>query len=103
MSAPADTRDQSTAFALLDLIQGSVITQESALRDDARIPARHRSKIAGNAIGPDGALFVIEYVLPGGNALHIGNIIDLWLLLMRQLGRFRLSRPNPFGGRRDQE
>lgn len=34
------------------------------------------------AIKPDGALFVIEYVLPGGNARHIGNIIDLWLLLM---------------------
>lgn len=35
-----------------------------------------------NAIGPNGSLFVIEYVLPEGNERHIGNIIDLWLLLM---------------------
>lgn len=34
------------------------------------------------AIGPDGTLFVIEYVLRGNNARHIGNIIDMWLLLM---------------------
>jgi hypothetical protein len=35
-----------------------------------------------DAINPDGALFVIEYVLPGQNHRHIGNIIDLWLMLL---------------------
>ena len=34
-----------------------------------------------DAIKPDGALYVIEYVLPGRNSRHIGNIIDLWLML----------------------
>lgn len=35
-----------------------------------------------DAISADGALFVIEYVLTGNNTRHIGNIIDLWLMLM---------------------
>jgi hypothetical protein len=34
------------------------------------------------AINADGSLFVVEYVLPGKNARHIGNIIDLWLMLL---------------------
>lgn len=34
------------------------------------------------AIAPDGTMLVIEYVLPGNNERHIGNIIDLWLLLL---------------------
>ncbi|MFJ9821230.1 methyltransferase [Streptomyces sp. NPDC101151] len=34
------------------------------------------------AISPDGKLLVIEYVLDGNNERHLGNIIDLWLLLM---------------------
>ncbi|MFL5909556.1 MAG: methyltransferase [Gaiellaceae bacterium] len=41
--------------------------------------------ILGNvrdAIAPDGKLLVIEYVLSGDNERHIGNIIDLWLLLL---------------------
>jgi hypothetical protein len=35
-----------------------------------------------DAINPDGTLLVIEYVLPGRNTRHIGNIIDLWLMLL---------------------
>jgi len=35
-----------------------------------------------NAISPDGTLLIFEYVLTGQNAHHIGNIVDLWLLLM---------------------
>lgn len=33
-----------------------------------------------DAINADGSLFVVEYVLPGHNERHIGNIIDLWLM-----------------------
>ncbi|MFD0683215.1 methyltransferase [Actinomadura fibrosa] len=35
-----------------------------------------------DAIAPDGRLLLIEYVLEGNNERHIGNIIDLWLLLL---------------------
>ncbi|HET9895096.1 MAG TPA: methyltransferase [Streptosporangiaceae bacterium] len=35
-----------------------------------------------DAIKPDGAVYVIEYVLPGQNNRHIGNIIDLWLMML---------------------
>jgi hypothetical protein len=35
-----------------------------------------------DAIAPDGVLLVAEYVLRGRNERHIGNIIDLWLLLL---------------------
>ncbi|MFI0450333.1 methyltransferase [Actinomadura sp. 6N118] len=35
-----------------------------------------------DAIAPDGTLLLIEYVLDGDNERHIGNIIDLWLLLL---------------------
>ncbi len=35
-----------------------------------------------DAISADGALFVIEYVLTGNNTRHIGNIIDIWLMLL---------------------
>jgi hypothetical protein len=35
-----------------------------------------------DAIAPDGKLLLIEYVLDGNNERHIGNIIDLWLLLL---------------------
>jgi hypothetical protein len=34
------------------------------------------------AMAPDGKLLVIEYVLNGNNEQHVGNIIDLWLLLL---------------------
>jgi hypothetical protein len=34
------------------------------------------------AIAPDGKMLVVEYVLNGNNERHIGNIIDLWLLLL---------------------
>lgn len=34
------------------------------------------------AIAPDGKMLVIEYVLNGNNERHIGNIIDMWLLLL---------------------
>lgn len=43
------------------------------------------------AIAADGTILVIEYVLPGGNERHIGNIIDLWLLLL--LGAKERTRP----------
>jgi hypothetical protein len=35
-----------------------------------------------DVISPEGYLFVAEYVLPGHNQRHPGNLIDLWLLLM---------------------
>lgn len=35
-----------------------------------------------DAIAADGKMLVIEYVLNGNNERHIGNIIDLWLLLL---------------------
>jgi O-methyltransferase domain/Dimerisation domain len=35
-----------------------------------------------DAIAPDGKMLVIEYVLSENNERHIGNIIDLWLLLL---------------------
>jgi O-methyltransferase/methyltransferase family protein len=35
-----------------------------------------------DAIAPDGKLLLIEYVLNGAGERHIGNIIDLWLLLL---------------------
>jgi hypothetical protein len=35
-----------------------------------------------DAISADGTLFVIEYVLPGNNTRHIGNVFDLWLMLI---------------------
>lgn len=35
-----------------------------------------------NAIAPDGKLLVIEYVLGDGNEKHLGNIIDLWLMVL---------------------
>ena len=34
------------------------------------------------AIAPGGRMLVIEYVLEENNKRHIGNIIDLWLLLL---------------------
>jgi hypothetical protein len=34
------------------------------------------------AIAPDGKLLVVEYVLNEDNERHIGNVIDLWLLLL---------------------
>ncbi|TNY36150.1 methyltransferase [Thermomonospora catenispora] len=34
------------------------------------------------AIAPDGRLLVMEYLLPENNRRHLGNIIDLWLMLM---------------------
>lgn len=34
------------------------------------------------AIAANGKLLVVEYVIPGDNERHIGNIIDLWLLLL---------------------
>jgi hypothetical protein len=34
------------------------------------------------AIAPDGKMLVIEYVLNGNNERHLGNIIDMWLLLL---------------------
>ncbi|MCO5971432.1 acetylserotonin O-methyltransferase [Actinoallomurus soli] len=34
------------------------------------------------AMASDGKVLVIEYVLNGNNERHIGNIIDLWLLLL---------------------
>lgn len=34
------------------------------------------------SIAPNGKLLVMEYVLSGNNERHIGNIIDLWLLLL---------------------
>lgn len=37
---------------------------------------------AREAIGPDGKLLVIEYVLPENNEHHLGHVIDLWLMLM---------------------
>jgi hypothetical protein len=37
---------------------------------------------AREAIGPDGKLLVIEYVLPENNEHHLGHTIDLWLMLM---------------------
>lgn len=35
-----------------------------------------------DAIAPDGTMLVIEYLLPENNERHIGNVIDLWLLLL---------------------
>jgi O-methyltransferase len=35
-----------------------------------------------SVINPDGKLLVMEYVLKGNNERHIGNVIDLWLLLL---------------------
>lgn len=35
-----------------------------------------------DAIASDGRILVIEYVLPGNNERHVGNVIDLWLLLL---------------------
>jgi hypothetical protein len=35
-----------------------------------------------DAIKADGAVYIIEYVLPEDNTKHIGNIIDLWLMLL---------------------
>lgn len=34
------------------------------------------------AIAPDGRMLVVEYVLKEDNRPHLGNIIDLWLLLL---------------------
>jgi hypothetical protein len=34
------------------------------------------------AIAPGGTLLVAEYVLGENNERHIGNVIDLWLLLL---------------------
>lgn len=34
------------------------------------------------ALAPGGKVLVIEYVLKGQNEKHIGNLIDLWLLLL---------------------
>jgi hypothetical protein len=44
-----------------------------------------------DAIAADGRMLVIEYVLTGNNQRHIGNIIDLWLLLL--LGAKERSLP----------
>lgn len=35
-----------------------------------------------DAIAPDGKVLIIEYVLKDDNTKHIGNIIDLWLMLL---------------------
>ncbi|MFC9117627.1 methyltransferase [Streptomyces sp. NPDC102359] len=37
---------------------------------------------AREAIAPGGKLLVIEYVLPEDNTPHLGNTVDLWLMLM---------------------
>ncbi|MFF1548896.1 methyltransferase [Streptomyces sp. NPDC058291] len=37
---------------------------------------------ARRAIAPGGKLLVIEYVIPENNEKHLGNTIDLWLMLM---------------------
>ncbi|HUY52399.1 MAG TPA: methyltransferase [Streptosporangiaceae bacterium] len=42
-------------------------------------------------IPPTGTLLVMEYVLTGNNERHIGNIIDLWLLLL--LGAKERTQP----------
>ncbi|HEX4833748.1 MAG TPA: methyltransferase [Trebonia sp.] len=34
------------------------------------------------AIAPDGKVLIVEYVLKADNKKHIGNIIDLWLMLL---------------------
>ncbi|MEU0399086.1 methyltransferase [Streptomyces sp. NPDC006197] len=39
-------------------------------------------KNAREAMGPEGKLLVMEYLLPEGNEHHLGQAIDLWLMLM---------------------
>jgi hypothetical protein len=61
---------------------GDAYLLKHTLHDFSEEQIRTVLKNIRSAIGPNGSLFVIEYVLPGGNERHIGNIIDMWLLLM---------------------
>ena len=63
-------------------VGGDAYLLKHTLHDFSEEQIRTVLKNIRSAIGPGGSLFVIEYVLPGGNERHIGNIIDLWLLLM---------------------
>lgn len=61
---------------------GDAYLLKHTLHDFSEQQIRAVLKNVRNAISTGGALFVIEYVLPGGNTRHIGNIIDMWLMLL---------------------
>lgn len=61
---------------------GDAYLLKHTLHDFSEPQIRAVLKNVRKAISPGGSLFVIEYVLPGGNARHIGNVIDMWLLLL---------------------
>ena len=61
---------------------GDAYLLKHTLHDFTEAQIRAVLKNIRDAISADGSLFVIEYVLPGNNARHIGNIIDLWLMLL---------------------
>lgn len=61
---------------------GDAYLLKHTLHDFSEPQIRAVLKNVRKAISPGGALFIIEYVLPGGNARHIGNVVDMWLLLL---------------------
>jgi O-methyltransferase/methyltransferase family protein len=61
---------------------GDVYVLKHVLHDFAEHECLTMLKNVREAVVSDGRVLVIEYVLNGNNERHLGNIIDLWLLLM---------------------
>lgn len=61
---------------------GDAYVLKHILHDFTEPDAVTALKNVREAIAPDGKMLVIEYVPSGNNERHLGNTIDLWLLLM---------------------
>ncbi|MER8011736.1 methyltransferase [Streptomyces sp. NPDC094149] len=61
---------------------GDAYVFKHIIHDFSRADAITALRNAREAIAPGGKLLVIEYVIPESNEKHLGNTIDLWLMLM---------------------
>lgn len=75
------TIENGTLFDKLP-VGGDAYVLKHTLHDFAEPDCLTMLKNVREAMASDGRLLVIEYVLNGNNERHLGNIIDLWLLLM---------------------
>jgi hypothetical protein len=74
---------------------GDVYLLKHTLHDFAEPKGLQILRNIRDAISPDGKLLVMEYVLTEENTRHIGNIFDLWLLLL--LGAKERTEPQYAG------
>jgi hypothetical protein len=75
------TVESGTLFAKIPPGGGAYILKH-IVHDWPESKALDILKNVRNAISPEGTLLLIEFVLPEGNAQHIGKLVDLWLLLL---------------------